>query len=56
MNAYTNGCFDWGFGRLHGNLKWATKTITIRVLRDATICKPKGHHLSLVKTLRIAGI
>jgi hypothetical protein len=45
VNAYTNGCFEWGFCPLHGNLKWATKTITIRVLRDATIYKPKGHHL-----------
>ncbi len=56
MNAYTNGWVEWGFCPLHGNLKCATKTITIRVLRDATICKPKGHHLSLVKTSKIVGI
>lgn len=56
MNVYTNGCFEWGFGPLHGNLKWATKTITIGVLKDATIYKPKGHHLSLVITSKIVVI
>jgi hypothetical protein len=56
VSAYTNGCFEWGFCPLHWNFKWATKSITIRVLRDATIYKPKGHHLSLVKTSLIVGI
>ncbi len=55
VNAYTNGCFEWGFCPLHGNLKWATKTITRRILRYANIYKPKGHHLSLVKTSKIVG-